>query len=655
MFHTVLVANRGEIARRIIRTLTTLGIESVAVYSEGDRGSAHVREATRSICIGPDPASTSYLRVIAIIEAALKSGAEAIHPGYGFLSESVELAEACAQNGIVFIGPGTHALEVMGDKVRAREHLANAGVPEVPGFSDTPRVGPRLTDSEIADRAATLGYPLLVKPSAGGGGKGMEVVRSADELADALSSARRVAKASFGDDTMLLERLIERPRHIEVQIFGTSTGEMLALGERECTLQRRHQKVIEESPHAGGISSATIEALLLAAVRAASSVDYVGAGTVEFLVDADRPDEFFFIEMNTRLQVEHPVTEAVLGLDLVELQVRTAAGENILGRLDTQHSLGRIVDNQLGESVGWRLDPQGHAVEARVYAESPERGFLPSVGDILMFEAPHEARVDAALETGDSVSVAYDPMIAKIITHADTREEALHLLDRALAETTVLGVDTNVSFLRQLLADHRVREGTLDTGLIDTLLPVTSSVPPAEVLQAVATAFAGFTQKTERPGWASTLWRSRSATHTMTLLDSEGNEYSTTPGHTEDVTLAIDDALDNTTVWAAHEGASWNFTHLSRREQTLRRLTHVGREAATQCTAPMPGSVTQLHVSDGESVATGQPLVSIEAMKMEHPVNAPYSGIVRVLVEQGEQVSRGQELAVVERTEEGAA
>ena len=361
-FDTVLVANRGEIARRVIRTLRRLGIRSVAVYSDADADAPHVREADVAVRIGPAQAAHSYLDIDAVIGAAVRTGAQAIHPGYGFLSENAAFARACADAGIVFIGPGERALDVMGDKIRAKDHVAAYGVPVVPGFSAA-----GMTDAETAAAAARTGFPLLVKPSAGGGGKGMQIVRSAAELPEALATARRVAAAAFGDDTLLLERLIDRPRHIEVQVLADAHGTVIHLGERECTLQRRHQKVIEEAP-SPIIDAATRERLGAAACAAAASVDYVGVGTVEFLVAADRPDEFFFIEMNTRLQVEHPVTEFVTGVDLVEQQLRAAAG------LPLDIAQGDV-----------RLD--GHAIEARVYAESPARGFLPSTGDILLFRA----------------------------------------------------------------------------------------------------------------------------------------------------------------------------------------------------------------------------------------------------------------------------
>ena len=650
---TVLIANRGEIARRIIRTLRRMGIRSVAVYSDGDRNAAHVREADTAVNIGPDPASESYLNIAAIIRAAQDTGATAIHPGYGFLAESVRLAEACAIAGITFIGPGTHALDVMGDKIRAREHLAGTGVPQVPGFAAA-----GLTDEEISGRAREIGFPLLVKPSAGGGGKGMEIVRAEADLPAALEQARRIATASFGDDTLLIERLIERPRHIEVQVFGSANGIILTLGERECTLQRRHQKVIEESPNAGGISPQTIAALELAAVQAAASVEYVGAGTVEFLVNADNPDEFFFIEMNTRLQVEHPVTEEVLGLDLVELQIRTAAGENIVPIVHAEQELVAVVDTAVGSRVGWSVTPQGHAVEARVYAESPERGFLPSVGEVLLWRPSADARVDSVIEHGDEVSPAYDPMIAKIITHASTREEALAQLDRALAETAILGVETNLRFLRTLITHERVQRGDLDTGLIETLLPFDTIDPPADVLWE---ASQWFDRPEPNPEWASPLWRTPETRSITVLVDDDGTEYEATipsagisyvplPVDYEEIMLARDPDGAGHAVWASKGGSSWRFTHLTRRERTLRDVRAVAGpsgNADSTATSPMPGTVAKIHAETGTTVEAGDPLVSVEAMKMEHPVTAPHPGVVRILVEPGEQVRRGQEVAVV--------
>ncbi|MFB7250832.1 biotin carboxylase N-terminal domain-containing protein [Microbacterium sp. NPDC056234] len=648
VYSSVLIANRGEIARRVIRTLRALGIRSVAVYSDADAASPHVREADDAVWIGASPAGESYLRVDAIIDAARESGAEAIHPGYGFLSESVALARACASAGLVFIGPGVDALEIMGDKARSRAHVSQRGVPVVPGFDAA-----GLSDAEIADRASDIGYPLLVKPSAGGGGKGMEIVRDAAGLAPALSSARRVAAASFGDDALILERLIGRPRHIEVQVFGDTHGNTVAIGERECTLQRRHQKVIEEAP-APGISDALRDRLWGEAVRVAASVDYVGAGTVEFLIDADASDEVFFIEMNTRLQVEHPVTEAVTGLDLVELQLRVSAGEPLP---EIPHA-------------------SGHAIEARVYAESPERGFLPSTGTVLRFAAPQGVRVDAAIGSGSEISGYYDPMIAKVIAHGTDRAAALERLDGALSRTIVLGVETNVAFLRALCSDERVVAGDLDTGLIETLLPFPAAPPSRAMLDAARCALRGETaatssglapQSTSRAGsaWAALGgWRlsgTDSAGDTGSFLTDDGDVVSATPSAATGgsapsrpatripTAIAADGA-----VWVTEAGRTTRVRPLSRRQVMQRRLAAQHPETAAthpEARASMPGSVVAVHVSDGARVNAGQVIVSIEAMKMEHPVLAPHDGTVHLLVAQGDQVRRDQPVARVEAEE----
>ncbi len=466
-FSTVLVANRGEIARRVIRTLRRLGIRSVAVYSDADAHAPHVREADIAVRIGPAAASASYLDIAAVIAAARETGAEAIHPGYGFLSENAGFARACADAGIVFIGPGERALDVMGDKIRAKEHVSAHDVPTVPGFSAVRDDGTAMTDADIAAAADDTGYPLLVKPSAGGGGKGMQVVRAASELPEALATARRVAAAAFGDDTLLLERLIERPRHIEVQVLADAHGTVIHLGERECTLQRRHQKVIEEAP-SPVVDAATRARLGAAACAAAASVDYRGAGTVEFLVAGDRPDEFFFIEMNTRLQVEHPVTELVTGVDLVEQQLLVAAGRPLA-----------LAQDDI------RLD--GHAIEARVYAESPERGFLPATGDVLVWREPARGADGCRGPVGQRGVVRLRPDDRKgHRPRAAIAPQAIERLDAALAETVLLGVDSNLGFLRALLADPGVRAGDMDTGLIDRLPPYTAPKPGEAALAAAA-------------------------------------------------------------------------------------------------------------------------------------------------------------------------
>ncbi len=672
LFDTVLVANRGEIARRVIRTLRQLGIRSVAVYSDADADAPHVSEADVAVRIGPAAASQSYLDVDAVLAAARETGAQAIHPGYGFLSENAGFARACADAGVVFIGPGERALDVMGDKIRAKAHVAAYGVPTVPGFSAA-----GMTDAEIDAAARETGFPLLVKPSAGGGGKGMQVVRAAEELPEALATARRVAAAAFGDDTLLLERLIERPRHIEVQVLADAHGGVIHLGERECTLQRRHQKVIEEAP--SPVVDATTRARLgAAACAAAASVDYRGAGTVEFLVAADRPDEFFFIEMNTRLQVEHPVTELVTGIDLVEQQLRIAADEALaIGQDDV------------------RLE--GHAIEARVYAESPERGFLPATGEVLAWFPAEGVRTDAAVEAGSVVTADYDPMIAKVIAWGADRAEALERLDAALAETVVLGVDTNIAFLRGLLADPAVVAGTMDTGLIDRMPAFQAAAPSEDALRAAAS----FVTRGLRAGaWrgargvgadsasrnggstAGSLWATGSGWRIGAAAAPAVQRFETadravvaavpadaapevsagsTPGAWPLGTalpagVTVREAEDGL-LWVHTSGGTVTLRPLSRREAMELRLAARDREAGAtdpQLRAPMPGAVVAVHVADGASVRAGDRIVTIEAMKMEHPVTAPHDGTVTLDVAVGEQVRRDQPLAhVVAHAHEG--
>jgi acetyl-CoA/propionyl-CoA carboxylase biotin carboxyl carrier protein len=658
LFDTVLVANRGEIARRVIRTLRRLGIRSVAVYSDADARAPHVREADVAVRIGPAAASASYLDVDAVVTAARESGADAVHPGYGFLSENVAFARACADAGIVFIGPGERALEIMGDKIRAKEHVLARDVPTVPGFS---AIG--MTDGEIAAAAGGAGFPLLLKPSAGGGGKGMQVVRSAAELPDALATARRVAAAAFGDDALLLERLIERPRHIEVQVLADEHGHVVHLGERECTLQRRHQKVIEEAP-SPVIDAATRERLGAAACAAAASVDYRGAGTVEFLVAADRPDEFFFIEMNTRLQVEHPVTELVArvaggeSVDLVEEQLRIAAGRELAFTQD-------------------QVRLEGHAIEARVYAETPERGFLPAAGEVLAWRAGPGARTDSAVETGSVVTSDYDPMIAKVIAHGPDREHALAHLDEALAGTVLLGVESNIAFLRSLLADPAVRAGELDTGLIDRLPPFEGPAPSERALAAAASDDSVSSRRDDlSPTRAGATWSALPGWRLGAVAARPQRIFETDAGalisaavpdggapvsigsrrsHARVVGRAVPDGAVTVVdaegaVWVHADGATHRLRPLTRREAMQRRLA--ARERATATThpelrAPMPGAVVAVHIADGTTVAAGDRVVTIEAMKMEHPLLAPHDGVVRVDVAPGEQVRRGQVLAHV--------
>src|SRR5246500_2134173 len=467
MFDTVLVANRGEIAVRVIRTLRRLGIRSVAVYSDPDADARHVQEADMAVRLGPAAARESYLDIAHVLDAATRTGAQAIHPGYGFLSENAHFAAACERAGVVFLGPPARAIEVMGDKITAKNAVAAFDVPVVPGVAK-----PGLSDDELVAAAGEVGFPVLIKPSAGGGGKGMRLVEDPARLGEAVVTARREAASSFGDDTLFLERFVLRPRHIEVQVLADAHANVVHLGERECSLQRRHQKVIEEAPSAL-LDAETRARIGAAACNTARSVDYVGAGTVEFIVSAERPDEFFFMEMNTRLQVEHPVTEAVTGLDLVEWQVRIAAGEKLpVGQHD--------------------ITLEGHAIEARVYAEDASRGFLPTGGPVLQVVEPVEipgVRVDSGLAAGMTIGSDYDPMLSKVIAHGPDRASALRILDRALANTAVLGVVTNVEFLRFLLADPDVVIGRLDTGLLDRRVGDFSAATPSDGDLIAAAAF----------------------------------------------------------------------------------------------------------------------------------------------------------------------
>lgn len=613
-FSCVLVANRGEIARRVFRTLRRLGIRSVAVHTDADAAAPHAREADHAVRV------PSYLDVDAVVAAAVTTGADAVHPGYGFLSENAGFARACAASGIVFVGPGVEALEVMGDKIRAKEHVARHDVPTVPGFSAA-----GLTDAEIAAAADRAGYPLLVKPSAGGGGKGMTVAGGPDDLADALATARRVAAAAFGDDTLLLERLLERPRHIEVQVLADAHGTTISLGERECTLQRRHQKVIEEAP-SPVVDAQTRRRLGDAAVAAARSVGYLGAGTVEFLVAGDRLDELFFIEMNTRLQVEHPVTELVTGIDLVEQQLRVAAGFAL--------DLPEV-----------RLD--GHAIEARVYAETPARGYLPATGTVSLWH-PGTARVDSAVETGSVIGALYDPLIAKVIAHGPDRETALARLDAALADTVVLGVDTNIADLRALLTDPAVLTGDLDTGLLDRRGTPQFPTPTPVALAAVAQRVVDAGAPADGTVWGRVgAWRAGGARahRTVWLEDDAGRVHPAQPAAGDAVVVGGPGEF-----WVHADGGAHRLRVVSRRDAAARRRAAAGRAPGAvdpDLVAPLPGTVVAVHVSDGDTVAAGARLVTIEAMKMEHTVTAPHAGTVRLRTVAGAQVARDAVVATV--------
>jgi acetyl-CoA/propionyl-CoA carboxylase, biotin carboxylase, biotin carboxyl carrier protein len=656
-FDTVLVANRGEIAVRVIRTLRAMGIRSVAVFSDADADARHVAEADVAVGIGPAAARRSYLDIDAVVAAARRTGAQGVHPGYGFLSENAKFAAALEAAGIVFIGPPVGAIETMGDKIAAKAAVSAFDVPVVPGVSR-----PGLTDADLIAGADEVGYPVLVKPSAGGGGKGMRVVHEPSELPAALASARREAGAAFGDDTLFLERFVLNPRHIEVQVLADGYGNVVHLGERECSLQRRHQKVIEEAP-SPLLDESTRARIGAAACDTARSVDYTGAGTVEFIVSADRPDEFFFMEMNTRLQVEHPVTEMVTGVDLVELQVRIAAGEKLP---ITQADIAM----------------RGHAIEARVYAEDPARGFLPTGGEVLGLAEPQGrgVRVDSGLSRGTVIGSEYDPMLAKVIAHADDRPAALRALDRALADTAVLGITTNIEFLRFLLADPDVVAGRLDTGLLDRRTP---DFVPTEPGDDGLIAAAALKWLRSWPSAGGDLWQVPSgwrmgqrAPITMRVHSGERTDHvyltgtpqvakaSVEHGESHSLTASLDgdrlaitlDGLRTDYLVAAADGQIWlsgggrTAVVEELREAPVRPDDEHSGDA--ELTSPMPGSVVAVSVGDGDHVDSGAVVVTVEAMKMEHALAAPVDGVVELLVAVGDQVKVGQPLARIIAREE---
>ncbi|WP_271395252.1 biotin carboxylase N-terminal domain-containing protein [Neomicrococcus lactis] len=657
MFSTVLVANRGEIARRVMRTLKKMGIRSVAVYSDADQDAAHVREADLAVRIGGAAATESYLSIPALIQACRESGVEAVHPGYGFLSENVDFARALEEAGIIFIGPTIESLHAMGDKIRSKQHVESHAVPTVPGIAE-----PGLDDDALLRAAENIGFPVLIKPSAGGGGKGMFAVDRLEDMPAALASARRTAASAFGDDTLFIERLVKNPRHIEVQVMADTHGNTVHLFERECSLQRRHQKVIEEAPSAlfeNLSEGAQIRARIgEAAVNAARSVNYVGAGTVEFLVSDDRPNEFFFMEMNTRLQVEHPVTEEVVRangqrLDLVEWQVRVAAGE----------TLGFQQED---------LSIEGHSVEARVYAEDPAGGFLPSVGDIFEFLTPQSqhVRVDSALDGPGTISAYYDPMIAKLISWGADRSEALKRLDAALADTTVFGVRTNIDFLRQLLARKDVQAGALNTKLIDDAgQPERQRISPEDLAEVAYSLRSTSTSPSMSPfpyqspsthgEWISPWqlgdgWRISGASYpTRLALEIDDNLVEVSvPGEQEvSGVVVLPHPTDPSTVWAHGTSGTFEIRKLTRTQAVARSRAAKARETSAgdpEARSPMPGAVVSIAVHDGDTVSAGQTLVGVEAMKMEHAVVAEVSGTVKILVSMGDQVSKNQVLARIE-------
>jgi acetyl-CoA/propionyl-CoA carboxylase biotin carboxyl carrier protein len=654
VFDTVLVANRGEIAVRVIRTLRAMGLRSVAGYSDADAGARHVHDADVAVRLGPARAALSYLSIDAVLDAAARTSAQAVHPGYGFLSENADFARACARAGLIFVGPPAAAIEAMGDKIRAKAMVVAAGVPVIPG-SD----GPACDDEALAAAADALGYPVLLKPSAGGGGKGMRVVRRPQDLPEAIAGARREARGAFGDGTLLVERFIAGARHIEIQVLADSHGEAVHLGERECSLQRRQQKIVEEAPSVL-LDTATRARMGRCAVTVAQAVGYTGAGTVEFIVPVDTPDQFFFLEMNTRLQVEHPVTELVTGLDLVEYQLRVAAGEPLGLRQDD-------------------VAADGHAVQARIYAEDAASGFLPTGGRILQLREPAGpgVRVDSGLAVGDTVGSDYDPLLAKVIAHGPDRDTALRRLDAALAQTSILGVRTNVGFLRGLLADADVQAGKLDTGLVERRKPP-STQPPEQVLAAAALRALLALEPTGpvvdpfalpggwrigEPAW--TRWRmlasgtepvevcSRGRSASAELVVGEGTPTCASAWWDGgDLVVTLDQvtrrytcAVDGAAVWLGREGHSWELHEQQPLDAAPRRAPGAGGAVRT----PMPGTIVAVDVAEGQHVTAGARLLVLEAMKMEHVLIAPINGVVRELrARPGGTVERDAVLLVID-------
>jgi acetyl-CoA/propionyl-CoA carboxylase biotin carboxyl carrier protein len=642
MFERVLIANRGEIAVRIERTLARLGIESVAVFSDADAGAPHVRGADRAVHIGPTPARDSYLSIERVLDAAARSGADAIHPGYGFLSERPDFAAACAEAGITFVGPGPEAMALLGDKARARAVAAEAGVPTLAGWS-----GEDLSDAEIVDRVGAGDLPLLVKAAAGGGGKGMRLVTRREDLAEALGAARREAASAFGDERLLIERFVEPSRHLEVQVIADAHGNAIHLGERECSLQRRHQKVIEESP-SPVVTPELREAMGEAAVALVRRAGYVNAGTVELIAERDDPERFFFLEVNTRLQVEHPVTEAVTGLDLVELQLRVAAGEPLPL---TQEEVRRD---------GW-------AVEARIYAEDPAAGFLPSSGAVVAYREPAGVRVDSGIEEGTIVGTDYDPMLAKVVAAGSDREEALSKLRRALGELVVAGPTTNAAYLRALLARPEVRSGQIDTGLIERLGDEVASPSPSPELAALALIeMLGIPEDDDI--WSTrTAWRMQGATWIRRTLETPEGPLDVAIRATPE---AWDWQVDVDGPKTRHIGKFSAHQHRVYRDGEavwvvdpdvgpVRYAPLVGDADAAasgdaSLEAPMPGTVVQLRVQPGTAVSAGETLVVMESMKMEISIASPRDGsIAAVHVAAGDQVERGAVL--IELTDEEAS
>ena len=659
MFKKILIANRGEIACRVAATARRLAVRTVAVYSDADANANHMRACDESVYIGGSAPKDSYLRWEKILEAAKATGAEAVHPGYGFLSENEEFAQACADAGLVFIGPPPSAIKAMGLKAASKQLMEAAGVPLVPGYHGHDQ-DPALLQRE-ADR---IGYPVLIKASAGGGGKGMRAVDRSEDFAAALASCQREAINSFGDDAVLIEKYVQRPRHIEIQVFGDTHGDCVYLFERDCSVQRRHQKVLEEAP-APGMTEAMRKQMGAAAVAAAKAVSYVGAGTVEFIVEQRDGDamNFFFMEMNTRLQVEHPVTEAITGLDLVEWQLRVASGEPLpLKQAD--------------------LKIHGHAIEARICAENPENNFLPATGTLQVYRKPQATafergtvRIDDGVREGGEISPFYDSMIAKLIVHGATRDEALARLDTALAQVHIVGVQTNVQFLRGVLATDSFAKADLDTALIERERAVLFDREPLGLSLAAAASIARTLldereTRTSDPFSRRDGWRSHGTTARIFAFDFRGETQTATLRYLHDGALTLDvggvlgllviGTLPDGRIALSFDGERHTLDVYERqsvahvftgkgatRIAAIDRLAHAGDTQAEggRLTAPMPGKVVSFAVKAGDKVTRGQPLAVMEAMKMEHTIAAPADGTVEeLLYAPGDQVTEGSEL-----------
>ncbi|CAA6605850.1 Acetyl-/propionyl-coenzyme A carboxylase alpha chain (Includes: Biotin carboxylase; Biotin carboxyl carrier protein) [Rhodospirillaceae bacterium LM-1] len=659
-FESLLIANRGEIATRIIRTAKRMGLRTVAVYSDADKNALHAEMADMAVHIGPAPARESYLSIDAILRAAATSGARAIHPGYGFLSENADFADAVAKAGLIFVGPPPNAMRAMGSKSESKRLMAKAGVPLVPGYHGTDQ-----SNAAIEREAGRIGFPVLIKASAGGGGKGMRIVTQQSELEPAIASARREAKASFGDDTLLVEKYLSRPRHVEIQVFADIQGNAVYLFERDCSLQRRHQKVIEEAP-APGLSPQLRSRMGEAAVAAAKAVGYLGAGTVEFLLDED--GGFYFIEMNTRLQVEHPVTEMITGLDLVEWQLRVAMGEALPSSQD-------------------QLSINGHAFEARIYAEDPSRDFLPATGRLLHWHPPAQSphvRVDSGVRTGCEIGIYYDPMLAKLIVWDENRAKALARLQSALADFEVAGLVTNLDFLSNVATHPAFAETAVDTGFLDrerdALTPMATQAP--ETILAVAAIGVMLSRQEETkaqakmsgdpysPWFLASGWRMNDDNH-HDLIFKNGEHDQKVTVHYRKQGWQIDlpsgasisanaQRQDDGSLMADLDGYRMS-ARLVREQQRLTLFAQgksyhldlfdpmslaAGREAqGGSLTAPMPGKVTAVHVKPGDAVLLGQPLMILEAMKMEHTIKAPIDGVVAAVhFAPGDQASDGDVL-----------